>query len=794
MKRYLVAAVIAAFFVSALSAKQWIVQLETGHPSAFGKGKAAFALAKNGVLEKLPPQSRHIRDLGIINAIVVESETADELWVEGVKAVEEDGEVELYLGESVPQIRADQVQTLGFTGAGITVGVIDTGIDYTHPDVATQYTGGYDIYSDDLDPMDEHSRGHGTHVSGIITGVSPDVRLYAIKVFGSDGVTTFSIVIAGIEWAIDPNGDGDASDHLDVINMSLGGRGVPTGTTCHAVSSAVEFGVVVVAAAGNSGWPGKDGLFTCNSIPGICEDSITVAANKKSDLGTIDMAWFSSQGPVIYQGKDYKKPDITAPGVSICAAKAGSSTSVECLNNPPRAPLDGTSMSTPHVSGVVALLKQAHPEYTSGEIRRVLQSTARDLGFSYDMQGAGEVDALAAMQAQEPIESPFSFYPSGLWLGGSSGAETLSESMTLVGGEAILEADGYPVQVPASVSGEFEVTAEIPTYLENGMYISRIYADHQSWATVVFAKDDLRPEAVFTNEPLQESPVRIRIELADDLCLKGGTLTYPGADGLLYTQALAINPIYHCGDAPPAYPPGVCQLGQCFKTYFFLFWGIEAPEGIYPLTFEVVDIADNAYIAESTLTVVPNSPLQAPTGLIATLDDSAVDLTWQANSTDEDGFKVERDGVEIATVTDVIYRDLGVSCGEEYQYRVRAYRGEELSDYSSAALAVIPACAPPVDETPPTLTIVAPANGTIVPRKASYTVEAIASDEGSGVAFVRMTRGDAVCTDSTAPYLCQFRTTGKPNARYTISVYAQDEAGNKSATHTVTVQSGSNRK
>ena len=89
MKRYLLAAFVAVFFVSGIQAKQWIVQLETGHPSAFGKGKAAFALAKNGVISKLPPQSRHIRDLGIINAIVVEADSADELWVEGVIAAQQ---------------------------------------------------------------------------------------------------------------------------------------------------------------------------------------------------------------------------------------------------------------------------------------------------------------------------------------------------------------------------------------------------------------------------------------------------------------------------------------------------------------------------------------------------------------------------------------------------------------------------------------------------------------------------------------------------------------------------------
>jgi hypothetical protein len=101
---------------------------------------------------------------------------------------------------------------------------------------------------------------------------------------------------------------------------------------------------------------------------------------------------------------------------------------------------------------------------------------------------------------------------------------------------------------------------------------------------------------------------------------------------------------------------------------------------------------------------------------------------------------------------------------------------------------------PPTDETPPTLTITGPANGSIVPRKSSFAVTATATDEESGVDFVRMQMNDSVCIDSSQPYSCRFSTTGKPNATYRVNIYTQDKAGNKSAPQTVTVKSASNRK
>src|SRR5699024_9745834 len=164
------------------------------------------------------------------------------------------------------------------TGEGMNVAVIDTGVDYTHPDLGEGYgseykvVGGYDFVNNDDDPMDDY--GHGTHVAGIIaadgelTGVAPDASILAYKVVDESGYGNVSDIIAGIEAAIDL----ENPHRADVINMSLGVDGsIPL---ISAAESAVDSGVVVVVSAGNDG-PGYETV----TAPGGADGVITVGAS-----------------------------------------------------------------------------------------------------------------------------------------------------------------------------------------------------------------------------------------------------------------------------------------------------------------------------------------------------------------------------------------------------------------------------------------------------------------------------------------------------------------------------------
>ena len=273
------------------------------------------------------------------------------------------------------------------TGLGVTVAVIDTGIDYTHPDLGGGFgagykvVGGYDFVNDDDDPLDDN--GHGTHVAGIIAadgeikGVAPGATLYAYKALGADGSGFMSDVVLAIDAAIDPNGDGQPDDHVDVISMSLGGDGESNDPICQAVQRAVVNDVLVVVAAGNSG----PTMGTVSS-PGISPYSLTVGALDSEHM----LANFSSRGPT----EDLlMKPDISAPGVSILSTVPYSGATSSSPTGYKQ--MSGTSMATPHVSGAAALLIQSHSEWTVAQIKSALITGATQINESLWEAGSGEL-------------------------------------------------------------------------------------------------------------------------------------------------------------------------------------------------------------------------------------------------------------------------------------------------------------------------------------------------------------------------------------------------------------------
>ncbi|MFI1481957.1 S8 family serine peptidase [Streptomyces sp. NPDC020747] len=310
-----------------------------------------------------------------------------------------DGKVKASLDRSVPQIGAPAAHSAGYDGKGVKVAVLDTGIDATHPDLKDRIDAEKN-FSAAADTVDR--AGHGTHVASTIAGsgaaspagtkyagVAPGARLLVGKVLDDEGSGEDSGVIAGMQWAV--------AQGAKVVNMSLGGTDAPG---IDPVEQAVAdlsagSGALFVIAAGNEG-PDEGTIGT----PGSSAAALTVGAVDRQDA----IAEFSSRGPT---ADGSLKPDITAPGVGIVAAKAA-----EGFMGDPAADgyvsLSGTSMATPHVAGAAAILAQQHPDWTGERIKAALTASAKPLAAtSAYTQGTGRVDVAAAI-AQQLTSSPTS--------------------------------------------------------------------------------------------------------------------------------------------------------------------------------------------------------------------------------------------------------------------------------------------------------------------------------------------------------------------------------------------------
>jgi subtilisin family serine protease len=256
------------------------------------------------------------------------------------------------LAESTAQIGAPEVWASGDTGAGVTVAVLDTGIDATHPDLAGRI-GATSVFVPGSDIVDRI--GHGTHVASTIVGtgaasngaergVAPGATVDVGKVLGDDGNGQDSWVLAGMQWAAVDAG-------AKIISMSLGSPDPTDGSDplSQAVDTlSAQTGALFVIAAGNAGAPGTV------AAPGAAAAALTVGAVDRDD----QLAGFSSQGPRL--GDEAIKPEVTAPGVDILAARSQFAPE----GSGPYLTLSGTSMATPHVAGAAALLLGRHPDWT----------------------------------------------------------------------------------------------------------------------------------------------------------------------------------------------------------------------------------------------------------------------------------------------------------------------------------------------------------------------------------------------------------------------------------------------
>lgn len=253
------------------------------------------------------------------------------------------------------------------TGRDILIGIIDTGVDFAHPDLRDSIAGGINLIHRHLPPVDDN--GHGTHISGTIaagagrgmSGIAPHARLYAVKAFDHNGTSFVTDIVKGIDWCV--------SHGIHIINMSFGMKTYSPALEA-AVRNAAKEGVIIIASSGNEG---KKGII---DYPARFPTTIAVGATGRNGR----IAHFTNRSTQI---------DIYAPGERI----------VSTWLNGKYQELSGTSMATSHVSGVAALMMALKPGISLSSLLAGLQrsalpisSTARKAGF------LGEVNAIRAVR------------------------------------------------------------------------------------------------------------------------------------------------------------------------------------------------------------------------------------------------------------------------------------------------------------------------------------------------------------------------------------------------------------
>ncbi|MFN8474743.1 MAG: S8 family serine peptidase [Anaerolineae bacterium] len=354
----------------------------------------------------------------------------------------------------VERIGADRVwQDFGLRGEGVTVAVVDTGAQWTHPALIGSYlgAGGNHAYAW-FDATGESPRvpvdplSHGTHVLGTIVGedathhvgVAPGARWMAVRIFDHNGVSSEARVHRAFQWLLAPTDlDGqnpDPSRAPKVANFSWGNINGASDVYAPDIARLREAGILTVWSAGNNGRMGAGTVGT----PAALDDAFAVGAVAADD--TLDLA--SAQGPSFF---GHLKPDVTAPGVRVLSTVP---TDTFALGT-------GTSMAAPHVAGLAALIWQANPRLAVGDVQRLLRLTAVDLGDAGpdNRFGAGRIDAYKAVAWARSA---------GQLVGEVSGVTPGEAALVTVWG--VRRSDGTAFTSQVSADGSYTVTVPAGVY------------------------------------------------------------------------------------------------------------------------------------------------------------------------------------------------------------------------------------------------------------------------------------------------------------------------------------------
>lgn len=321
--------------------------------------------------------------------------------IKGVKAVYQNAHITAQMNNARKIVKWDFARNRNFTGKNIGIAILDTGIapvdDFTRP--YNRIVAFKDFINDKNDAYDDN--GHGTHVTGIAAGngmrskglycgIACESNIIGVKILDNEGKGNTSQVLAGIQWII----DNKQKYHIRIANLSIGSPGVNSlDPLVRAVNAAWDCGIIMTIAAGNNG-PNSATI----TSPGISKKVITVGSSDDSKAVTI---WGSSQVDFSGRGPTHEcilKPDVIAPGADI----------ISCLTPTPYIDLNGseklkiiddyylklsgTSMSTPIVTGAIALLLQKNPELTPDDVKYMLKYCTTDLGYPQNQQGWGLIN------------------------------------------------------------------------------------------------------------------------------------------------------------------------------------------------------------------------------------------------------------------------------------------------------------------------------------------------------------------------------------------------------------------
>ncbi|MFL5350888.1 MAG: Ig-like domain-containing protein [Hyalangium sp.] len=709
----------------------------------------------------------------------------------------------------------DNLYHYEYTGAGIHVYVLDTGVRSTHSEFAGRMGAGFDSVGDGLGTED--CQGHGTHVAGsiggTISGVAKGVTIHPVRVLSCAGEGTGEQVLAGMDWIV--------ANHVSpaVVNMSLGGEAEQS--IDDAVAQAVAAGIVYVVAAGN------DSADACTESPARAPQAITVGATDYFD----SLTYYSNFGTCV---------DMFAPGDEIESAWYTSDTATEVLS--------GTSMATPHVTGAAALFLEGHPTATPADVQRELVNRGTHNAISYLDDASpnvllytgcmGSTDAvppqvtltapaggatltgtvtLSATASDDVLVSKVEFYVNGQLVGTDTSAPySISwNSADEASGPATITArafDGGCNSQDSSVSvtihnagrASYDATLHAPFCSEPSSQCDSgsLLAGRGILGPELHAPNTLNNSCLDGNEgyyQLDPSLERIKVIKDDGSLLAGGKqvrveVTFnAGFDSNLerlelYGAGDALNPVWtHLTTISPLdFGPNTLSANVTLPR-----GTLQAIRGVYryggvasPCPGGTMDDVDDLVFAVSQ-----EADTQPPTAtLTAPAAGATISKTVTLTAAASDNFGVTQvefyDGTALlGTATGATFNlswDTRTAANGAHSLTARAYDAAGLTGTSPAVNVTVNN-----DATPPTVAFTAPAAGATL--TGSYTVTATATDNVS-VTKVELYDGATLINyDSTAPYSFLWNTRQVPNGNHTLTLKAYDPTGNV-GTATLTVR------